>query len=89
MTSRLPEWLYPYNLSEYYYNKINIKPCQGLHSRKSKLNNIILQNLCPGGNGPVQGILAEQITNDFGSFDNFKRSLWILLHQLRNLAGHY
>lgn len=72
MTSRLPELLYPYNVSELYYYKANMKPCHELHSRKSLLHSIFLQNLCPGGNGTVQGILAEQITNDFGSFDNFK-----------------
>lgn len=74
MTSRLPEWLYPYILSEYYYNKAKLKPCRGLHSRKPQLDRINLQDLCPGGSGPVQGILAEQITNDFGSFDNFKKT---------------
>lgn len=72
MTCRLPELLYPYNVSELYYYKALIQPCQDSHSRKSLLHNIFLQNLCPGGSGSVQGSLAEQITNDFGSFDDFK-----------------
>ena len=36
------------------------------------LHSIFWQNMCPGGSGSAQGILDEQIVNDFGSFENFK-----------------
>jgi len=31
------------------------------------------QNMRLGGGGSANGILAERITNDFGSFNNFKK----------------
>ncbi|HEY8910031.1 MAG TPA: superoxide dismutase [Desulfosporosinus sp.] len=37
------------------------------------LHSIYWQNMCLGGSRSAQGILAEQINNDFGSFENFKK----------------
>ncbi|HEY8910199.1 MAG TPA: superoxide dismutase [Desulfosporosinus sp.] len=37
-----------------------------------QLHSLFWQNMCPGSGGSAQGILAERITEDFGSFDNFK-----------------
>ena len=38
-----------------------------------QLHNIFWQNMCPGGSGLTQGILAKQINKDFGSFESFKK----------------
>lgn len=37
------------------------------------LNSIVWKNMCLGGSEFVRGILDEQITNDFSSFENFKQ----------------
>ena len=37
------------------------------------LHSIFWQNMRPGGAGSAQGILAERISKDFGSFDDFKK----------------
>ncbi|HEY8908789.1 MAG TPA: superoxide dismutase [Desulfosporosinus sp.] len=45
-----------------------------LASRESRhLHSIFWQNIYPGGRRYVQGILAEQVDNDFGSFENLKK----------------
>ncbi|HEY8910607.1 MAG TPA: superoxide dismutase [Desulfosporosinus sp.] len=43
------------------------------HSASHQLHSLFWQNMCPGSGGSAQGILAERITKDFGSFDNFKK----------------
>ena len=42
------------------------------HGSGHLLHSLFWQNMRPGGGGSAQGILAERITKDFGSFDNFK-----------------
>jgi len=37
------------------------------------LHSLFWQNMRPGGGGSAQGILAERITKDFRSFENFKK----------------
>ena len=43
------------------------------HGSGHLLHSLFWQNMCSGGGGSAQGILAERITKDFGSFDNFKK----------------
>ena len=43
------------------------------HGSGHLLHSLFWQNMHPGGSGSAQGILAERITKDFGSFDNFQK----------------
>ncbi|MFZ3101820.1 MAG: superoxide dismutase [Desulfitobacteriaceae bacterium] len=43
------------------------------HGSGHLLHSLFWQNMCAGGGGSAQGILAERLTTDFGSFDNFKK----------------
>ncbi|SPF53239.1 iron-dependent superoxide dismutase [Candidatus Desulfosporosinus infrequens] len=43
------------------------------HGSGHLLHSLFWQNMRPGGGGSAQGILAERITKDFGSFDNFQK----------------
>ncbi|TGE35556.1 superoxide dismutase [Desulfosporosinus fructosivorans] len=43
------------------------------HGSGHLLHTLFWQNMRPGGGGNAQGSLAECITKDFGSFDNFKK----------------
>lgn len=43
------------------------------HGSGHLLHSLFWQNMQPGGGGSAQGILAERITKDFGSFDNFQK----------------
>jgi len=43
------------------------------HSSGHILHTLFWENMCPGGGKTAQGSLAERITKDFGSFENFKK----------------
>ena len=43
------------------------------HGSGHLLHSLFWRNMSPKGGGTAQGILAERITLDFGSFDNFKK----------------
>ncbi len=43
------------------------------HGSGHILHTLFWENMRPGGGKTAQGSLAERITKDFGSFDNFKK----------------
>lgn len=71
MTLELIELPYASDVLETFSDEATVK--SDIPSSKPLLHSILWQNVHPGECGPVQGILAEQIINDFNSYENFKK----------------